>query len=176
MTETNDPAAYKPTIILGADHGGFTLKEKAKTWLENWGYNYEDVGALTLDPEDDYTRYAFAVAEKVAAAGSEFQAGGMQPPPAIGLLFCRSGGGMAIAANKIMGIRAVELPTTEAARHARTDNDANVGSLAGDWLSDNQAETIIKTFLTTPFSGAERHGRRLAQIRDYEQHRRSEIA
>lgn len=150
----------KPKIFVGADHGGFALKEQAKLWLEEWGYAVEDLGAFALDPADDYPQPALAVAEQVA---------GGQEGAQLGLLFCRSGGGMVIAANKVNGIRAVELASVEAAEHAKVHNNANVGSLAADWLSQEQAKAIIKTFVETEFSGAERHVRRLAQIAGYEQ-------
>ena len=150
------------TIYLGADHGGFELKEEAKQWLADWGYQAEDLGAYSHNPQDDYPPVALAVAQEVAA----------EPQQSVGLLFCRSGGGMVVAANKVAGIRAVSLDSVEAAMHAKTDNGANVGSLAADWLSREQAKVIIKAFLETEFSGAERHVRRLAQIAEFEKERK----
>ncbi len=160
-----------PVVYLGADHGGYELKEKAKFWLKEWGYETQDVGALALDPQDDYPQFAFDVAQKVVEmerVGSGLASGSGNQPLALGLLFCRSSGGMTIAANKTLGARAVSLESVESAKHARSDNQANIGSLAADWLSEDQAKEIIKVFLTTAFSGESRHQRRLAQITTYE--------
>ncbi|HEX7018345.1 MAG TPA: RpiB/LacA/LacB family sugar-phosphate isomerase [Patescibacteria group bacterium] len=144
-------------IFLGADHGGYELKEKVKTWLTEWGYEYEDLGAHHLDPADDYPEFSFKVAEKVA-----------QNSDSLGLLLCRSGGGVTIAANKVKGIRAVPVASEKEAEHARAHNNANVVSLAGDWLTDDDAQQIVKTFLDTPYTHEERHQRRLDQISKYE--------
>ena len=87
-------------IYLGADHGGFKLKEKIKQWLSEWKLPYEDLGAHKLDPEDDYPQFAFTVAEKVAQADDMTQAWEKR---AKGILVCRSAAGMVIAANKVKG-------------------------------------------------------------------------
>lgn len=144
-------------IYLGADHGGFPLKEKVKGWLEEWKQPYEDIGAKKLDPEDDYPQFAFAVAEKVAAA-----------PEHLGILFCRSSGGVIIAANKVPFIRAVACWDELSARHSREHNHANVIALAGDWTSDEVAKKIVETFLHTKGSEEARHLRRIEQIQQYE--------
>ena len=140
-------------VVLGADHGGFALKEKAKLWLGGGGVPYADVGALTMDPVDDYPVFATAAAKKVLAN-----------PDGKAVLFCRSGGGMAIAANRLKGVRAVDCTTVESALLARKKNNANILSIAADWLNEDQAKTIIKTFLETPFPGEERHMRRIAML------------
>lgn len=152
----------KPIIVVGADHGGFELKNQAIEWLEEWGYQVKDLGASSHQPEDDYPQFAFIVAEEVMEMRENDR-------PALGVLFCRSGGGMVIAANKVTGVRAVSLESVEAAQHAKIDNDANVVSLAADWLSQKQAKEILKTYIQTPFSGEERHQRRIAQITQYEE-------
>lgn len=144
-------------IYLGADHGGYQLKETLKTWLEDWGYDYEDCGAPHLDPQDDYPQYAWAVAEKVA-----------ETEGAQGILLCRFGGGMTIAANKKAGVRAVMAQSPEAAFKARDDNNANILVLSADLLTAEAAQEIIKTFLETPFSHQDRHQRRLSQIAELE--------
>lgn len=160
VQQSAQPSAPKPKVFLGSDHGGFDLKNSAKKWLEQWGYEVEDLGAHSHDPVDDYPQYAFEVAEAVAAA----------PNQAVGLLFCRSGGGMAVAANKVPGAIAIEINSVTAAEHAKLHNNANIASLSADWLSEDQAKVIVKTFLVTAFSGDDRHTRRLAQIAQYEQH------
>jgi ribose 5-phosphate isomerase B len=147
-------------IYLGSDHGGYQLKEQVKQWLDEWDYDFEDFGPLDLDPEDDYPDYAIPLAEKVAGE-----------PDAIGILLCRSGGGMIIAANKVPGIRAVAVETDRAAVHAKEHNNANIISLSADWLDAQAAKSVLKTFLETPFTNAQRHQRRLAKISQYERAR-----
>lgn len=156
----------KPTVFLGADHGGFDLKEKTKQWLEEWGYKTEDMGAFRLDPADDYPPFAIKVAMAVAGMNSQDQAAADQD--AVGVLFCRSGAGMSIAANKIDGIRAVNASAMHMIKHAREHDDVNVLCLQGDWLEPAQARHLLLAFLNTEFSGSERHSRRLAQITHFE--------
>lgn len=144
-------------IFLGADHGGFKLKNKIKLWLEEQNYQVEDMGAAVLDPKDDYPVYAIEVARQVVKDGQ-----------ARGLLFCRSGAGMAIAANKIKGIRAAEAWDERSAKHARQHNKANVLSLGADWMNFNQAKKIIKVFFETEFSQADRHQKRIELISQLE--------
>ena len=149
------------TIYLGADHGGFAFKQQLAVWLTATGYKVKDCGAETLVPGDDYPQYAIAVAQGVAADTAAHHS-------AIGFLFCRSGGGMAITANKISGIRAVDIVDEKSAEHARRDNDANVATFAADWLTLDQIKVLIAVFLATPFSQDERHVRRLDQIKALE--------
>lgn len=149
------------TIVLGSDHGGFPFVESIIQKLEAAGLTVMSVGAAQLDPEDDYPKYAFEVGKTVAALQS-------QGKTAYGILLCRSGAGMTIAANKVTGIRAVTATTPEQAIHARQHNDANVLSLSADWSSEEDMWQLIETFITTPFSHEERHQRRIDQISEYE--------
>lgn len=144
-------------IFIGSDHGGYELKEELKGFLEELGYEVEDMGAHTLDPDDDYPDFIFPTAEKVA-----------QNPGNMGIVIGRSGNGEAMAANKVKGIRAALCWNEEIARKAREHNDANVLSLGADFVSVEKAKKIVKTFLETPFSGEERHKRRLQKIANYE--------
>lgn len=144
-------------IYLGADHGGFELKEQVKTWLAQWGHTWKDLGNAAYDEADDYPQFALAVGKQVAASRAK------------GVLACRSAGGMVIAANKVKGARAVNVFDVKSARHAREHNDANIAVLSGDWLSAEEAKEALKTFLMTEFTGQERHARRLKQIETYEQ-------
>lgn len=152
-------------IYLGADHGGFKLKEKIKQWFTEWKLKYEDIGPLRLDPDDDYPQYAFAVAERVSREDAMTDS---WKDRAKGILICRSAGGVVIAANKVKDIRAVAVYDTKQARHAREHNDANVIGISGDWMTEKQAKDIIKTWLDTQFSNEERHLRRVNQIREKE--------
>lgn len=152
-------------IYLGADHGGYELKEKIKSWLTEWKLKFEDLGAHKMDPEDDYPQFAFAVGEHV---GMEDDALSPWPKRAKGILACRSAGGVVIAANKMRDVRAVAVTDVKSAKHSREHNDANVLALSGDWMTDTQAKEIVKTWLDTEFSKEERHTRRINQIRERE--------
>lgn len=146
-------------IFIGADHGGFYLKEKIEAHLVKAGHDVEDVGDNVLDPHDDYPQFAFAAATKVL--GSEDA-----DPRAI--VICKGGQGVAIAANRVRGIRAVVIDNVEEAKMARNDNNSNVLCLPARTLEDDDAKTfdIVDTWLKTPFSGAERHVRRLREIEE----------
>lgn len=141
-------------IYLGADHGGFELKERLKTVLLGHGYEVVDAGALAPVPEDDYPDYGAAVAGQVGAA----------PDQRRGILICRSGVGMDIVANKFKNIRACLASSADHAYQARRDDDVNVLALAADFISGEEADKIVQTFLATPFSGEARHRRRLDKI------------
>jgi ribose 5-phosphate isomerase B len=146
-------------IFIGADHAGFALKEEVKRWLNEWGEAFEDVGALELDPNDDYPDYAFAVAERVAAS----------PHTNRGILACGSGQGMCVASNKVHDVRAVMLDDAEQARLAREHGNTNVLCLSS-WRADpEELREVLRTWLATPFSNEERHARRLRKIAEYEE-------
>jgi ribose 5-phosphate isomerase B len=144
-------------VYLGADHAGFELKEALRSHLEERGEDVSDLGPKKLVPGDDYPGYAFAVARAVAAN-----------PGSRGILVCDTGVGDAIAANKVSGIRAALVHDAFTAKRAREHNDANVLSLGAESVSDRQAKELVDIFLDTPFSGAERHKRRLAEIAEAE--------
>jgi ribose 5-phosphate isomerase B len=146
-------------IFIGADHGGFTLKSILIPFLEKLDYEVEDCGALFLDPGDDYPEISFTVAEKVKNELDSF-----------GILLCRSGGGVAIAANKVAGIRAVSAVDEASAAHARKDNDAQILVIGADFVfSEEKAKKTVIEFLQTDFSKEARHQRRINQIHDYEE-------
>lgn len=144
-------------VYLGADHGGFELKEKVKGWLTELGFEYQDLGATALDNTDDYPPFAKAVADQV-----------ITNPLNRGILICRSGGGMVIAANKIKGTRAIYVFDEKSARHAREHNDANIACLAAGWIQESDARKAIEAFLTSMFSEEDRHSRRINQIKAME--------
>lgn len=153
-------------IYLGADHGGYALKEKIKNWLSEWGYDFEDLGAHEHNPDDDYTDFVKLVAKRV-----DQETDRLVPwkERAKGILLCRSGGGMLIAANRYPKVHGVYIFDHESAFHARDNNDANVVSLAGDWIDDHQAQVALKTWLETEFSGEERFQRRIKQTEEMNQ-------
>lgn len=140
-------------IYLGADHGGFTLKEKLKGWLKSWGMEFEDLGNYSIVPNDDYPDFAAKVCGSVKEGDK-------------GILVCRTGQGMAIAANRFPHIRAILGSSIEGVRRGRSDEDANVLALAADLTDSNIAEEITKTFFETQFSNEERHNRRIAKLAD----------
>ena len=144
-------------IYLGSDHGGFGLKEEIKIWLAENGYGVEDMGAYELAGDDDYPDFIIPVAEAIAEGSGS-----------LGIILGRSGNGEAIAANKVRGVRAALCTNVEMARKAREHNDANILSIGADYVDENLAKEIVKTFLETNFSGEERHKRRLEKIEKYE--------
>ena len=141
------------TIYLGTDHGGFSIKEFLQADLIKQGYTVEDCGAFTLDPADDYPVFAQAVAKKV-----------LGNPGSFGILLCRSGSGMEIAANRFEGTRAVECRHIDEALTARQHNDANILVMSADGIQQELARDIAQTFLSTPFTQDPRHVRRIHEI------------
>jgi ribose 5-phosphate isomerase B len=138
-------------IAIGSDHAGYQLKELIKARLERAGEAVEDLGT-TSEASADYPDYAAAVARRVAAAESDR-----------GILICGTGIGMAIAANKIRGIRAASVESLEAARMSRAHNNANILTLGARITPADLALEIVRTFLDTPFDGG-RHQRRIDKI------------
>lgn len=148
-------------IYLGSDHGGFQHKESLKDYLstQHPDFEVEDCGFFSLDPQDDYPLIALSVAEKVAHANDQ---------QALGIILCRSGSGVVIAANKVKGVRAVEIYDQKIAVHAKSHNQANVITFAGDYLSLPEMTQLLEIFLTTATDEHPRHQRRLDQISSYE--------
>ena len=143
------------TIAIGADHAGFEQKERVKRILEARGHQVLDMGTNSTE-STDYPAYAFKVAEAVRDGAAER-----------GVLACDSGNGIAIAANKVEGIRAAIAINCWQAEMARRHNDANVLVLASAVTPKDQEEEILDAWLNAPFDGG-RHARRVAQIGEYE--------
>ena len=142
-------------IAVGCDHAGFELKQHVKATLAAAGHELVDVGTDTADSVD-YPDFAAKVAELVAAGEAER-----------GVLACGSGNGVAIVANKVRGIRAVNAHDTEEAEMARRHNDANVLTLSGARLDPRVADAIVARFLEAGFEGG-RHARRVDRITELE--------
>jgi ribose 5-phosphate isomerase B len=142
-------------IHIGSDHAGFALKERVREHLIAEGHDVTDVGTHS-EESVDYPAYAAQVGRAVAKGESEF-----------GVLVCGSGLGMEIAANKVHGVRAVQVIDPEFARMARLHNNANVITLAGRYTDEPTAFDIVDTFLTTPFEGGH-HERRVEGITSIE--------
>jgi ribose 5-phosphate isomerase B len=144
-------------LYIASDHGGFKLKEKIKDYLNKQGVEYEDLGTHGGDLEDDYPDYALKVGKKVSKGkGNQ------------GILICGSGSGMAMAVNKVKGIRASMAYDTYSAKMARVDNDANVLCLRERYFAPANAKKIVAIWLNTEFSGLARHKRRIGKISKYE--------
>lgn len=151
-------------IFIGADHRGFKAKESIKSWLLSLGHDVTDCGNAVYDPDDDFPDFAFAVAEKVV------QNSLARPPLAsLGLVFCGSGGGVTVAANKVKNIRCVTALTVEDVKHNRVHNDANVLAIATDIFKEDEIKKMIETFLETKFSPEDRFVRRIRKITAYEE-------
>lgn len=144
-------------VIIGTDHGGFTQKEQLREQLKAAGYEVEDMGTFSAE-STDYPEYAVKVGKAVQADLENSR----------GILLCRSGEGMEIAANKLKGIRAALVWRPDVAAETRHDNDSNILVLPSDFVAESDMFTIAKTFLDTPFSGEERHARRISAISELE--------
>lgn len=141
-------------IYIGADHRGFELKENLKNFLKAKGYQVVDLGAASYDKDDDYPDFAQAVARKVS----------LDYENARGILVCASGVGVDVVANKFRNVRSALAATPDQAFDARNDDDANVLSLAAEYLKPEEAQKIITVWLETPFAAEERFRRRLEKI------------
>jgi len=142
-------------IAIGADHAGFEQKERVKQLLEARGHQVLDVGTHSTE-STDYPQYAFRVAEAVRDGTADR-----------GVLACDSGNGIAIAANKVEGVRAAIAVNRWQAEMARRHNDANVLVLASAVTPQDQEGPILDAWLDAPFDGG-RHERRVGQIGAYE--------
>jgi len=143
-------------IVLGADHGGYRLKEALKPVLASLSIEVRDVGVADETPVD-YPVIALQVAELVVSGAATR-----------GIVIDGAGIGSAIAANKVPGIRAALCYDKASARNSREHNDANVLTLGARLLTASQAEDVVRTWIATPFAGG-RHEARIQKIRDIEQ-------
>ena len=156
----------KPTIYLGGDHAAFELKKKIVAYLQGKGYTIKDFGPHKYNPDDDYPDFVIPAARAVARNKNS-----------LGIAVCGTGDGACIVANKVKGIRAVFSNTADIAYSSRHHNNANVLCLGGGKTKDPTtrglgvsfalAKKILDIWLTTPFSKAPRHIRRLKKISRY---------
>lgn len=144
-------------IAIGSDHGGFDLKEQVKKHLEERGFEVKDFGCYDKSSVD-YPDFGIAAAKAVASGECEK-----------GIVVCTTGIGISIAANKVKGIRCALCGDVFSAKMTRLHNDANVLALGGGMLGPNVGLEIVDTFLDTPFSGEEKHARRIRKITEAEQ-------
>ena len=144
-------------VHIGTDHAGFELKNRLVAQLEKKGHEVTDHGAHEYDALDDYPPFCTDVGEAVVAR-----------PGSLGIVIGGSGNGEQIAANKVAGVRAALVWNEETARLAREHNDANVISVGARQHSEEELEALIDLFLAEPFSGEERHQRRIDLVARYE--------
>ncbi|HEX2314919.1 MAG TPA: ribose-5-phosphate isomerase [Thermomonospora sp.] len=144
-------------VFLGSDHAGFELKQHLIGWLSANGHEPVDCGPEVYDAVDDYPPFVLRAAERTAAE-----------PGTFGIVLGGSGNGEAIAANKVAGIRAALVWSDDIAVLAREHNDANVISIGARQHDKDVATRFVELFLTTPYSGEERHTRRIGMLGDYE--------
>lgn len=144
-------------IHIGSDHAGLEFKGKIIDHLRSQGHIVEDHGPHVYDALDDYPVFCIPAAEATA-----------QEPGSFGIVLGGSGNGEQIAANKVEGIRAALVWSIETAKLAREHNDANVISIGGRMHDEAFCLKLVDTFLATPFTGDERHVRRIGLISQYE--------
>jgi ribose 5-phosphate isomerase B len=144
-------------VHLGSDHAGIELKEHLLGWLRDNGHEPVDHGPFVYDPVDDYPVFCIRAAEGVA-----------KDPGSVGVVVGGSGNGEQIAANKVEGVRAALVWNADIAVLAREHNDANVISVGGRMHSLEEMTHFVDVFIRTPFSGDERHVRRIAMMSAYE--------
>ncbi|CAN7382947.1 ribose-5-phosphate isomerase [Knoellia sp. LjRoot47] len=144
-------------VHIGGDHAAYDLQQDLIAFLEAEGHKVTNHGPFDLDPQDDYPVFVLRAAEAVAADGDS-----------LGIVLGGSGNGEQMAANKVAGVRAALCYNDELAQLAREHNDARVISIGGRMNSVVEARSMVRTFLETPFSGEERHQRRIDMVSTYE--------
>ncbi|MEO7125013.1 MAG: ribose-5-phosphate isomerase [Nakamurella sp.] len=144
-------------VYVASDHAGFELKEFLLRHLSEQGFDVVNIGALRFDAEDDYPAFCIEAGRRVVA-----------DPGSLGVVIGGSGNGEQIAANKVIGVRAALAWSSDTAQLAREHNDANVISIGARMHDEATAAALVELFLTTPFSGGERHARRISQLTAYE--------
>lgn len=144
-------------IAVGSDHGGYGLKQEVIGYLKENNFEYKDYGCYGKE-SCDYPEFGAAVAKAVASGECDR-----------GIVICTTGIGISIAANKIKGVRCALCADTISAKMTREHNDANVIAVGGGIVGTSLALGIVETFLNTPFSGEEKHCRRVAEIKAIEE-------
>ncbi len=144
-------------LHIGTDHAGFELKNHLVEHLRSEGHDVVDHGAHVYDALDDYPAFCISAAEAVVAE-----------PGSLGIVIGGSGNGEQLAANRVPGIRAILAWSIETAKLGRQHNDANVVAVGGRMHSVEESTAIVEAFINEPFSGDERHQRRIDQMSAYE--------
>jgi ribose 5-phosphate isomerase B len=140
-------------IFLSSDHGGFEIKEKLKVWLKEEGHEVEDMGPETLDIEDDFVDYSLDVVDRL-----------LSDLDARGILLCRNGVGVSIAANRFSGIRCALGFQEKQVEMARADDNVNCLALPADYVTLEEAKRLVSAFLKTEFKNEAKYQRRVAKL------------
>lgn len=143
-------------IFIGADHNGFELKKLLLDDLQKAGHTVHDAGDTEMQADDDFPQFAARAVQSMKAAGLD--------PDVRGILICGSGQGMCMAANRFKGIRASLVWNTHEAQVVRNDDDSNVLCLPARSIGSDEAVQIAEVWLRTPFAGAGRFKRRIAEL------------
>ena len=144
-------------VYLGSDHAGLELKNHLVEWLKAHGHEPVDCGPHIYDALDDYPPFCLRAAEKTAA-----------DPDSLGIVIGGSGNGEQMAANKVKGVRAALAWSEQTAALGREHNNANVISIGGRMHTAEESTKFVEIFLSTPYSGEERHTRRIEMLTAYE--------
>ena len=144
-------------VYLGSDHAGYELKVHLAGALAHQGHEVVDVGPAKFDPDDDYPVFCFHTGARVVA-----------DPGSLGVVIGGSGNGEQIAANKVPGVRAALAWNLDTARLGREHNDANIVAIGARQHTLDEATALVTAFLSTSFSGNDRHARRIAQVLEYD--------
>ncbi|MBN9349257.1 MAG: RpiB/LacA/LacB family sugar-phosphate isomerase [Chitinophagaceae bacterium] len=144
-------------IGMAADHGGFELKEKIKSFLRDKGYTIKDFGANKLDSTDDYPDFVVPLAKEIGSGKIEK-----------GIAICGSGIGASVAGNKVKGVRAALITDYFSAHQGVEDDNMNLLCLGGRVTGYASAEELVMAYLNAKFSGLERHNRRLQKVASLE--------
>lgn len=139
-------------VILGADHGGYQKKEEIKSWLLDKGFGVVDVGAMSIDLDDDYVDFAKEAIAKTVSDEDRI------------VLFCRNGFGMMIAANRFTGVRCGLAFDKEAVARGRTDDDINCLSIPADYVDVELVKEMVMIFLSKEFAKDEKYARRIMKL------------
>ncbi len=151
-------------IAVAGDHAGFNLKNEMAAWVQSLGHEVDDLGAASLNPDDDYPDFAYLVANAVASGKADK-----------GVVVCGSGVGASVAANKVAGARAAICHDTYSARQGVEHDDMNVLCLGARIVGINLAQELVKAFLDAKFTSEERHRRRLQKVLDIESSKNSKL-
>lgn len=144
-------------IVVGADHGGFHLKEELVSWLIEEGHEVEDVGAYRFDQDDDYPDFAIGAAKQIIDGNAKR-----------GIVICGSGVGASITANKVNGIRASVCHDSYSAAQGVEHDDMNILCIGARVIGYELAQLIVESFVASNYSGGIRHQRRLDKIMNLE--------
>ncbi len=148
------------TIFIGADHRGYHLKDKLIEYLQSKNIRIEDLGNYEHDPEDNFPVYAKKVAEAVL----------QNPDQYLGIVICGSGAGVCIAANRYKGIYSAIALNTQQVKDARSHDHLNVLSLASDHITEEQAQELVDTFITTEINTQHKYVKRLQMVDEEKKH------